>query len=272
MCTRAAPLGWLAENRANLRTLARDAVNRDWAELAYQLADALQPLLILHKHRADAVAVAEFGLRAAQASGDSAAQNRMRKHLARVHISQGNHEYAEQQTVELLRFARESGDRRDTAGARKTLALLEAGRGRFEAAAEAFAKTVEILRGLGERRGEGLALINLGETLVRLGRSREALAPLARARDLLSTLGAPDVYNEARAEAALAQAHLECDERETARPLLERAVTVFADHGADYERARAHRLLAELARRAGDQVQADRHAALAETLLANTDA
>jgi tetratricopeptide (TPR) repeat protein len=264
-------LGWLAANRGNLLTMARDALNRDWAMLCYQLVDALQPLLILHKHRADAVAVAELGLRAAQAFGDSAVQARARKHLTRVHIKQGNLEYAEQLATELLAAARAGGDRREEANALKTVALVEVSRGRFEAAAEAFGGTVEILRGLGERRGEGLALINFGETLIRLGRSRSALAPLARARDLLRTLGAPDPYNQARAIAALAQAHVECDELELAQPLLEQALTVFAEQESHHERARAHRLLAELARRAGDEQQAHRHDALADTLLANAD-
>lgn len=264
-------LGWLARHRPTLLTATRDAVNRAWSDLGYQLADALQPLLILHKHRADTLASAELALRAAQALGAPAAEARSRKHLARLSLHQGHLDRAEQHTDELLLDARSRGDRRGEAGALKTLALLYTKRDRMAEAAAALTQTVEILRALGERRGEGLALIELGETLARLGRSRDALRNLRRARDLLATLAAADPYNEARAAAALGHGHLECGDLAAARPLLEHALIVFAEQGSNYERGRTHRLVAELARRAGDDEQALRHDEVASVLLANAD-
>ncbi|HVV10790.1 NB-ARC domain-containing protein [Amycolatopsis sp.] len=260
-------LDWLERHRPILLDAAKDAINRGWPRLAYRLADALQPLLILHKHRADTLASTELGLQAAVAAEDSDAETRMRKRLARVHIDQGHLDRAEEQTEKLLR---DSPSRRDEAGALKTRGFLHARRGRLGEAARDFAGTAEILRELGRRRGEGLVLVNLGETLLELGRAQEALEHLGRARSLLAALDEPDPYNEARAAVALGRAYLECDAHAEAQALLEHGLTVFAEQGSDYERSRTHRALAESARRRGDADQARRHDDLAEMLRANS--
>jgi tetratricopeptide (TPR) repeat protein len=261
-------LEWLERHRPTLLTAMTDALDRGWPELAYHLADALQPIVILHGHHADALSTAETGLRAAQATGDPAGQVRMRKRLARVQVAAGDLERAQQNTDELLRSTRASKDRRGEASAWKTLALIAAGRGHLADAAGALARAVEILRSLGRRRGEGLALINLGETLTRLGQADHAIGHLRRARELLTTLGVPDPYNDARAALALGQAYFDEGDTDSARSLFDHALIVFADHGSDHQRGLTHQALARLAARVGDEKQSRRHSDLARTFLA----
>ncbi|GAB3587275.1 hypothetical protein GCM10027445_67180 [Amycolatopsis endophytica] len=261
-------LDWLSGHRATLLALTREALHRSWPRLAYELADALQPLLILHKHREDAVASSELGLRAAESTGDATARDRMRKRLARALVAHGDWAAAQEHAVDLLDSSRIRGDRRGEAGALKTLGLVALARGDLADAVTSFQETAEILRSLGRRRSEGLVLINLSEALVRLDRHRSAIEQARRARQLLSALDDPDPYNVARAVAVLGQAHLAEGGISEARPLLEQALTTFARLGSGHERAGAHRLLAQLARRIGDEEQARSHEDLARKLLA----
>ncbi|WP_162831117.1 tetratricopeptide repeat protein [Amycolatopsis ruanii] len=261
-------LDWLEAHRTTLLALAKEALGRSWPRLALELADALQPLLKLHKHRADAFASNEIALRAAETAGDPALRDRMRKRLARAHLARGEWQIAQEHAADLLQASRARGDRRGEAGALKTLGLVAVERGDLDDAATSFRATAEILRSLGRSRGEALALINLSEALVGLGRHEAAIEEAGRARRLLSTLGRADPYNVARAVAVLGHAHLAAGDLTQARPLLEHALTAFAELGSDHERARAHQLLAQLARRVGDDDQARRHEDLARTLLA----
>ncbi|MFD2421936.1 tetratricopeptide repeat protein [Amycolatopsis pigmentata] len=260
-------LEWLERHRPTLLTAMTDALDRGWSELAYHLADALQPIIILHGHPADGLKTAETGLLAAEATGDLVGQIRMRKRLARVQAAAGDLERAQQNTDELLRSARASNDRRGEASAWKTRALIDVGRGNLTDAADALSRAVDILRSLGRRRGEGLALINLGETLTRLGQSDRAIGHLRRARELLTTLGVPDPYNDARAALALGQAYLDEGDTNSARSLFDHALIVFAEHGSDHQRGLTHQALARLAARIGDEEQSRRHSDRARTLL-----
>ncbi|WP_158885525.1 ATP-binding protein [Amycolatopsis anabasis] len=262
-----AALGWLEAERPNLIAATREAMQRDWFLVAYHLADALQPLFILHRHGQDAIEIGELALNAARQLDDPVAEKRVRKRLARVYTALGQTDRAERHISDLLLLSQERGDRRGEASALKSRGLLFAEAGRFAEAARVLARTVDILRGLGKRRGEALALINLGETLVRLGEHESAVVELGRARELLTSLHVPDPYNEARAARALGQAHLAGGNLEAADELLRHALVVFADQGADHERGRTHRALADLCERTGKPEESRQHAEAAGTFL-----
>jgi tetratricopeptide (TPR) repeat protein len=263
-----AALNWLERQRPNLVAATHDAVQHDLPKLAYHLADALQPLFILHQHNREEVEIGELALRAAQQLGDNPAQNNMRKRLARTYTYLGHIDRAEHHIDEMLSRCRANGDRSGEASALKSLALLLVKLGRLGQAVGIFERTLELLRVLGKRRGEGLVLINLGETLVQLEDTQLALERLQRARDILASLGDPDPYNEARATAALGNAHLQHGDHEVAREALQHALDLFADQGSPRERGRAHESLAELGRRTGNDEEARRHDDIAGTLLA----
>ncbi|WP_216216920.1 tetratricopeptide repeat protein [Amycolatopsis aidingensis] len=261
-----AALDWLERHRLVLIAATREAAQRQWAELAYHLADVLQPLFILHKHERQALEVGEVALRAAREWGSVRAENSTQKRLARAYAHLGRFDQAEQHAEEMLHRTRDRADRRGEASALKNLAFLQAETGQFDLAAATFDQTLAILRALGKRRGEALTLVELGRTLIRLGDFERAAERLRRARDLFASLDVPDRYNDARAAASLGAAEMYLERHDTARALLQGAVTVLAEHGAHQQRGQVHRALAELARRVGDSAEARRQDDIAEAL------
>jgi hypothetical protein len=261
-----AALDWLEFNRPNLATAVQDAAKHEWPELAYRIADALQPVFLLHGHPRMAVEVGEVALRAAEAWGDPAAENSMRKRLARTYLQLGHLDHAERHATTLMHRARTRRDRRAEASALKTIALAHVSAGRLAEAASLFQETLALLRVLGKRRGEGLLLIELGTTLTRIGDVEGAIGQLTRAKETLDSLDPPDPYNAARAAAALGWAYLAAARHQEAGEVLEVATAVLADQRANEERANAHDALAELARRVGDEEGASRHSETAAAL------
>ncbi|GAB2956073.1 tetratricopeptide repeat protein [Amycolatopsis acidiphila] len=175
-------LAWLDRERRNLGAAVGEAAPLGQPELAILLADAMQPLAIIHKDNGHTIAVDEIALIAAQATGDVAATNTIRKRLARAYAGQGDVQRAQGHVDQALRDTSEAGDRRGYASALKSLAILHVATGNLEAAEDCFLEVVQILRDLGRSRAEGLALINLGDALVQLDRAAEATEHLERAR------------------------------------------------------------------------------------------
>ncbi len=260
-------MGWLANHRANLVAATQDAAKFGWPELAYHLADALQPLFILHRYQRSSLEIGEVALRAAEAWGNSAAEASARKRLGRTYAQLGHFDRAQYHATELLRRARARHDRRAEASALKNTALLLAATGQLQEAVATFDQVIAILRALNKRRGEGLARIELADVLMRLDHTDAAISQSRQAGDILSALEPPDPYHTARAMSRLGQAYLGAGNLELARGLLQEAITVLAAQDAGPERGRAHRALATLSRRAGDEEGARRHDETADALL-----
>lgn len=260
-------LNWLTRERLGLQTLVRTSAELNWPELAYKLADALQPLYILHKHHLDALEVNEIALQAAQAWGDPAAEDNMRKRLARSYARLGRFEEATRHATEMLRSTRDRADRRAEATALKSLGLVHLRAGERDRAVAVFKQTLPIMQQTGSVRSQGLLLIDLGETLTALGRLDEAEPYLDEAYRFLSTLDPPDTYNASRAAIGFAQVWAGKGEYAEARSLLHKALATMAAANSAYEQSRAHRVLAEVSDRTGNHADAERHLAEAERLL-----
>jgi tetratricopeptide (TPR) repeat protein len=244
-------LRWLEEERRNLVAGVRTASEESWYDLAYHLADVIQPLFIVHKHLRDAVEVDEIALHAAQALGDLDAQTNMSKRLARANTRLGEFDKAKRQVESMLELNRRHGDRRGEASALKSQGILFLATGQLELAMAAFRDALALMTEVGGPRAQGLLHIDLGETLLALGQLDSAAAHLDRARSLLSTLD--DHYNAARATIALARVQTQDDRYDTARELLHDALTTMTELHSAFYQIRAHNALAELARRTGDE-------------------
>lgn len=268
-------LAWLERERHNLGAAVRSASHQGWYRLTYALADAMQPLFILHNHYHVAVEIDELGARAAVALGDHDAETNMRKRLARAHSRLGDFDQAQGQIGELLRATRAREDRQGEASALKSQGILFAESGQLDSAVEAFQRTVAILADLGRDRALGLTLINLGETLLAMNRPEDAVAQLESARLLLSAPTQPDRYNASRATIRLGRAHARNHNDTTARQLLTAALATMVELDAPAEQIQAHLGLAEVLRRAGDEPAALEHetaaARLAENIAAPAD-
>ncbi|HEV2779463.1 MAG TPA: tetratricopeptide repeat protein [Actinophytocola sp.] len=252
-------LRWLELERRNLIACVRTASEESWYDLAYHLADSMQPLFIVHKHLRDAVEVDEIALHAAQAMGDLDAQNNMSKRLARASARLGAFDEARRHVDSMLEQNRRRGNRRGEASALKSRGIVYVQTGQLQLAVAAFREALALMSEVGQARSQGLLLINLGETLLTLGQVSEAVAHLDTARRLLSTLDTPDHYNAARAAIVLGHAHVQGGRYDTARELLHLALATVTELQSAFEQARAHHALAELARRTGDEVAAGQH-------------
>jgi tetratricopeptide (TPR) repeat protein len=260
-------LAWLERHRLDLAAVVRSAVTRGQYELAYKLADAMQPLFILHRHNREAVEVNSLALTAATRWGDWAAETSMRKRLARAYLRLEELGDAQEHIDQLLAGARRRGDRRAVAGGLKTLGGLHSRRGEHEQAVLAFEEAAQIVREAGAPRSVALALIDLSRALLELRRLVEAVTHLHEALRVLGSLDQPDPYNTARATRLLAQSHLLVDEPEPARRLLDDALVLLQRIGAGHELAATHHALADVHDLLGDAEQAGRHRATAEGIL-----
>jgi tetratricopeptide (TPR) repeat protein len=259
-------LAWLDRERRNLDAAVRDAAMNGLPTFAVLLADAMQPLAIIHKDDSHTITVDEVALNAAQDAADPTAVNTIRTRLARAYSARGDIDRAREHVDHALRDTRERSDQRGYASALKSQALLLVATGHPRAAVECFAGVVSILRDLGRHRAEGLALINLADTLLQLDRSMEAAIRLERARTLLSTLDQPDPYNAARAELSLARAHLQAGSHTVAETMATTALATMTRLSSHHQRANAHDILAELAEQAGSHQRAEEHRAAAAEL------
>ncbi|TDV56457.1 tetratricopeptide repeat protein [Actinophytocola oryzae] len=252
-------LAWLERHRLDLAAVMRSAVTQGRYEIAYKLAYAIQPLLILHKHNSEAVEVNRLGLTAAVHMRDWHAETEMRKRLARVYVRLDEFTSAQQHIDELLAGARQRSDRRGLASGLKTLGGLHSRLGEHEQAVLAFDEAAQIIRALDLHRDLALALIDLGRALLALRDVPALIGHLDEAMAILRSLEQPDPYNTARASHVLAQAHLLRGETEAARQLLEEALAMLVSVDADHERATTHDLLAQVHDRLGDAEQARSH-------------
>lgn len=212
------------------------------------------------------ISVDEVALDAAQDAAGPAAANTVRKRLARAYAARGDVDRARAYVDQALRDTQERGDQRGYASALKSQALLLVAAGRPRAAVECFTGVVSILRDLGRQRAEGLALINLADTLLQLDRFMKAAIHLEHARTILSTLDKADPYNAARAELSLARAHLRAGSHDIAETMATTALATMTRLGSDHQQATAHDILAELAEQAGSHQRADEHRATAAAL------
>jgi tetratricopeptide (TPR) repeat protein len=252
-------IAWLERHRLDLAAVVRSAVADGRYEIAYQLAHAMQSLFILHKHNGEAVEVNLLGLTAAVRMRDWSAEADMRKRLARVYLRLDELDSAQEQVDAMLAGARQRDDRRGSASGLKTLGGLHSRRGEHEQAVIAFDEAVHLVRDLGLRRDLALALIDLSRALLELRRTPEAIGHLNEALTVLRALGQPDPYNTARATRVLARAHLLRGDTNTARHMLDEALTLLVSVDADAEQAATHELLAETHDQLGDAEQARSH-------------
>jgi tetratricopeptide (TPR) repeat protein len=265
-----AALAWLDGERRNLGAAVREAATSGSPALAVLLADAMQPLAIIHKDDGHTVTVDEIALNAAQATADPAAANTIRKRLARAYAARGDIDHARAHVGQALHDTREAGDRRGYASALKSEALLHVATGNLDIAVDCFLEVVPILRDLGRHRAEGLALINLADTLLQLHRPTEAAQHLERARVLLSTLDKPDPYNAARADISLARTRLHTGDHATAETLATSALATMARLDSRHQQANAHDVLTALAEGTGNTHLAHEHRTAAISLRATS--
>ncbi|MEV0677959.1 tetratricopeptide repeat protein [Actinosynnema sp. NPDC050436] len=252
---RAEALDWLEVERANLIAAGRVALDHDWPDLAWQLADVMWPLLLHHKHYRDRAEINDRGTTAARRWGNRVAEAVMLRRQGLACTTMGRLEEAERHLAASIECATEAGDRRGAADALELLALVQLDQGRLPEAVARLTGLVRTNRELGAPRNQGLTLIHLGTALGRTGRTAEGLAALREAEALFDGLPDPDPYNRARVTVATARLHQRSGDSAEATRLGERALAEMLELGSAPGAAEAHEVLAEAAvdpQRAGE--------------------
>lgn len=249
---REAALSWLEQERANLISAGRTALEQDWPELAWHLSDVMWPLLLYRKHYRDRLEIDRRGVAAARRWGNAWAEADMLKRLGRVSTTVGSLDEAEEHYRLAVSQYAESGDRRGVADAQEGLALLFLDTGRPTEAIALLRRLLVVNDEFGDDRSTGLTLINLGLALPQLGRHREALNLLTRAQTIFGALSDVDPYNQARVLIAQARAHLELGELDSAHEAAEQAERAMRGLGSENGEAEALELLGEVAHRRGE--------------------
>jgi tetratricopeptide (TPR) repeat protein len=173
-----AALTWLDTERANLLAAVEQAATCPGApaELATQLAQALQGFFWIRNYLQDWAQTNQTALTVARRTGDRAAEAQILHNLGTVHWRQGNYAQTLAYNQESLAIFRELGDRRSQGMSQNNLGIARERLGRYQEALACYQESLDISRELGDRRGQSISQNNLGMLHERLGRYQEALA------------------------------------------------------------------------------------------------
>ena len=264
-------LSFLDRQRRNIGAAVAAAVDIGLDTEAVCLADALQPVVILHGDLHHALQVDERALVAADRAGDHTGALGLRKRLARGNVKIGDLDTATRYARQYDLAVTQAGDQRGRASALKTWGAIHTAQGDPDSATTSFSQAVEILRRLQRPRALALAQIVLGETLLLHDHPATAAAHLAAAYTLLDTLDPhPDTYNAARAAVRLARAWLRDNQPDFAKQLLDNAADTITQTGSVTELATIHAVYAEHAGATGDATAAAEHRRIADGLRTGT--
>ena len=243
--TPAQAFAWFDCERHNVLAAQRAALEREWDERVWQIAEALWPLCATQKRFDEWIESHRAAVRAGERLQDDRVVARMRSQLARGLSELGDHAGAEDQMALALRAARSAGD--DALSASVTefngVCLLRADRA--NAALEAFRDARARFAECGLARGVALQDYHIGWCLIRLDEPRAAVAELQRARAALQRLDDP--INVGRSLVRLGEARLALGEPEPATATLLEAIDVLERAGLKFEQAEAYEGLATAA-------------------------
>lgn len=252
-------LAWLDQERHNLLSACRAALDCGYAELAWQISDSLWPLYLYRKYYRDRMAADQYGVEAARIWGNAWAEGRMLWRLGRVYININDYDAAERCARAAMVRHHGADDVRDYVEAQELLASVYRVTGREVAAAELLTETLAVNRGLAVARWIGLTLISLGTLLPGVGRPYEGIGLLEEARDLFADLSEVDPYNQTRVLVGLAAVYLDVGDLDNAEAAATEAAQRMHDLGSEHEMAEALDLLGRVADRRGRPETAGQH-------------
>jgi DNA-binding SARP family transcriptional activator/Flp pilus assembly protein TadD len=178
----AAARTWLDAERANLVAVAAYTAGHGWAHDAIRLASTVFRYLEIEGHYPDGVTITAHARRAAQNTGDLAAEARALSDLAVIDLRQSRFQQAETNLRQALGLYRQTSDPTGQARVLGNLGIVSYQRGRYQEASDRNEQALAQYRQAGDRFGEARTLNNLGQLDLRMGR-------LDRASDRLRQAG-----------------------------------------------------------------------------------
>jgi tetratricopeptide (TPR) repeat protein len=180
---------WLDAQRAALTAVAAHTVEHGWPRHTMRLATTVFRYLEGGGHCPEAAVIHAHARRAAQLTGDRAAEAAALTSLGLADARQGRYQRAADQLEQALALSRQAGDQADEARALGNLGIVRYQQGRYQQAASHYRQALSLFRELGDQTGEASALTSLANVAVRQGRYQQAASQLRRALALYRESG-----------------------------------------------------------------------------------
>jgi DNA-binding SARP family transcriptional activator/Tfp pilus assembly protein PilF len=186
-------LAWYDGESANLVAATRQAAEAGLHDIAWRLPAPLYLIFNSRGNWADCIAASRLALASARRAGSRHGEAWLLNNLGDALGNIGDPEgigHIERS----LAIRREIGDRRGEAQSANTLADVYLMLGQTDEALGLYRRSLELNRQVGDRYGEGVALVNLGWTLLDADRAGEAIEDrcLLQARGIFAEIGYVD--------------------------------------------------------------------------------
>ncbi|WP_158920483.1 tetratricopeptide repeat protein [Streptomyces sp. NBRC 109706] len=266
----ASGIAWFTTEHTNLIATQRLAVEREYDDAVWQLADAMWPLFSYLRVYHDWIISQERGAAAAARLGHLLGEARLRMGLGIALREGGRHREALAVFDEARELRRALGDRRGEGNVLHQAGLTHRRLGDLEGAAACFTEAVEIRGEAADHWGAARGRARLGELASLRGDHRRALDLLGTA---LATLGeAPPSVHLLIVRRLMGEACLRAGQPAAARAQLLETLEHLGEVGQVFEAGRVHEALAEVAAASGDDETARAHLARAEEVYAEVGA
>ncbi len=236
---------WFARERRNVIAAQRAALEREWYEPVWQIAEALWPLCASHKRFTEWIESHEAAIEAGERTGNRAVLARMHSQLARAHAELGEHTRAATEMDHALQAARAADRPQLLASVIEFSGVCALRAGRYPEALESFREARAGFEACRLERGVALQDYHVGWCLVLAGDDALALEPLERSRITMARLG--DEINVGRSLVRRGEALRHLGRGRDARRALTSAIEVLDRAGVGFEQAEAYETLAVLA-------------------------
>ena len=180
---------WFGRERTNLTSAITFAVERDYHEHAWRLADPVTTFFDRGGCNIDSRAVREIALRSTRATGNREAEASTLSGLGMAHMNLGDHTAAHRCLTAALRLVVEVGPARGVSSIMQQLGRVALRQGDTAAALDLFRRAMAVALRNGEREGVCWAHCRIGQALRTIDQHQEALVHLHRACRLAQEIG-----------------------------------------------------------------------------------
>jgi tetratricopeptide (TPR) repeat protein len=248
---------WLSTEHSNLADTCTAAGVAGFDVPCWQLAYALRRYYFLSKSWQPWMATYEIALAAARRCADVRAQALIVNNLGLANLERGARDVAAAHYRQAWELFAAAGDPLGVNTARSNIAWLLYSEGKFAEFLTAMQPVLDFYTAHNAERGAAITLRGLGLAEAELGLIAESLVTLHRALDVFTRLKLR--LDIAMTWNALGETYQRAGDDRRSAEAFANALATSAQSGSDYETARAHYRLGQLAVRAGDRDSAREH-------------
>ena len=245
---------WLDAELSNLSLVVSASIDSGRLEATIQLSVILHPYLYGSAHCAEAMAIHEFALEAAERLNDSTSIIRVMKNIGTVQWRLGRLRAAQNWYSRALALMGQIDNTRIIADIYNNLGNVNDRLGDYHAALNAHKNALELRESLGDREAQGASNNNIGLVYWRLGETGQALECFERA--LALALETKDSWGEGDARCNLGILYAKLGRRKEAIEAYETAAQLSSELDDPAGESIALCNLGNLLRRSGDYAEA----------------